>query len=136
MGATATFDYTAWATRYPEFSGVSSDLVALYFEEATLYLANDGSGPVATAAQQLLLLNMLTAHIAAINSGANGESPSGFVGPIQSASQGSVSVSVAVGAQPGSAAWYQATKYGAAYWRATAKYRTMQYRVPTQRVFL
>lgn len=137
MGAVATFDLAAWRARYPEFASTVSDaLAALYFAEATLYLANDGTGPVEDATQQLMLLNMLTAHVAQIGSGSSLQGANGLVGPIQSASQGSVSVSVAVGAQPGSAAWYMSSKYGAAFYRATARYRTMQYRPGTQRVFL
>lgn len=136
MGARATFDYQKWLARYPEFEGVDGDLAKAYFDEATIYLANDGSGPVQSADRQLMLLNMLTAHIAMMNRGANGQSPSGLVGPVQSASQGSVSVSVAVGPQPASAAWYMTTTYGAAFWRATASYRTARYVPGLQRQFL
>jgi hypothetical protein len=78
-----------------------------------------------------MLLNMLTAHIAMMNSGITASSvPNGgssqLVGRISDATQGSVSVSADMGtAGPagGSAPWYQQTKYGAAYWQATAGYR-------------
>lgn len=134
MGAVATFDYPTWAARYPEFSAVSSALAQAYFGEATLYLANDGTGPVQDAGQQLALLNMLTAHIAALNAGTNGQPASPLVGRIAHASEGSVSVSTEMPAMPGSAAWFMQTKYGLSYWQATAQYRTMRY-VPGRQPF-
>lgn len=130
-----TFDYATWVTRYPEFSEVSGELARMYFDEATLWLRNDGSGPVREPATQLRLLNMLTAHIAALNSGANGQTPSPFVGPITNASEGSVSVGANVLAAPGTSAWYVLTRYGAEFWAATAAYRRMHYRVPLPRAF-
>ena len=69
MGAVVAFDYGAWSTRYPEFGMVAPSLAAEYFAEAALYHANDGTGPVNDPARQSLLLNMLTAHIAQLNSG-------------------------------------------------------------------
>ena len=127
MGVVVAFDYNAWSVRYPEFGSISESLAAAYFAEAGLYLRNDGGGPVSDAATQSLLLNMLTAHIAALNYGVNGEPSSPLVGRIASATEGSVSVSVDTGALPGSAAWFQQTKYGLSYWQATAGYRTMRY---------
>ncbi len=127
MAALAIFDYPTFIARYPEFSSVTSTLAQAYFNEATLYLANDGSGPVTDPVQQLTLLNMLTAHIAALNSGVNGQTPSGIVGRISSASEGSVSVSSDMGGVPGTAAWFVQTKYGFNYWQATASFRTFRY---------
>lgn len=128
MGVTVTFDYDAWQKRYPEFRTVDPVLAQAYFDEATLYLRNDGTGPVATEAVQSLLLNMLTAHIAKLNATINGVTPSGLVGRIKDAHEGSVSVSVDTGILPGSAAWYAQTTYGFAFWQATRAYRTAQYR--------
>lgn len=121
------FDYQAWARRYPEFSSVTIPLATDYFAEAGLYLDNSTSGLVTDLTARSLLLNLLTAHIAALNSGTNGQAPSGLVGRITSATQGSVSVSVDAMDAPGSAAWYMQTTYGAAYWAATARYRGMRY---------
>jgi hypothetical protein len=135
MSAVASFDYSAWIARYPEFSTVDEPTATAYFTEATIYHANDGSGPVANASQQLLLLNMLTAHLAQIYSGANGQDPSPLVGRINTASEGTVSVGAELPGLPGSAAWYSTTKYGLAYWAATAPYRTMRYRPGPRRIF-
>ena len=131
MGAVATFDFAKWQASYPEFSGVTSGQAAAFFDQATIYLANDGSGPVSDAGKQLTLLNMLVAHIAALSVNADGtpKPPSSPVGRISSASEGSVSAQFDMGTTPGTAAWYQQTRYGAAFYAATAQYRTMRYRV-------
>ena len=133
MGAIATFNYSTFADTYPEFGAVDEQLITLYFQQAELFHANDGTGPVVRIESQTMLLNMVTAHIAQLMTpkpGAENEvgSPQ-LVGPIQSASEGSVSVSVANNFPPGSAQWWQQTKYGAMYWAAMAVYRTMHYRV-------
>lgn len=128
MGAIATFNPQMWRLRYPEFRDVSDDLANAYFAEATLYLRNDGTGPVESAEQQLILLNMLVSHIASLGAlNPDGSSASGLVGPITSASEGSVSVSSGLVVEAGTAGWYQQTSYGYAFWNATAAYRSMRY---------
>lgn len=135
MGAIATFNYQAWKARYPEFGTVSQDLATAYFAEATLYLRNDGTGPVQDAGQQLVLLNMLVAHIAKLNAlNDDGSSASGIVGPITAASEGSVSVSSGLVVEAGTAGWFQQTPYGNSFWAATAPYRAMRY-VPSRRAY-
>jgi len=123
MGAVASFDWTAFSARYPGFAYIGATLAGLYWNEATLYLANDGSGPVEDVARQGMFLNMMTAHIAMLNSGEQGQGASPLVGRISSASEGSVSVSVENQYPPGTVQWYQQTKYGAAFWAATSPYR-------------
>lgn len=133
----AAFNYATWAARYPELARFVDDALATaYFDEAGLYLANDATSVVpadaVTFKPRLLLLNMLTAHIAKLNlPEIHGGSP--LVGRIASASQGSVSVSADMGPPSGSAAWYLQTQYGASYWNATAKYRGMRYVPPCTR---
>ncbi len=127
MGVAVNFNYAQWSARYPEFCGVSAPLAQAYFDEASLYFRNDGTGPICNSAQQLLLLNMLTAHIAALNSGTNGQPASPLVGRVNSASEGSVSVGTDLDIPPGSAQWYAQTKYGFAFWQATAALRTFRY---------
>ncbi len=123
MGVIVAFDYNAWIARFPEFTAtVSAPLATEYFNDATMYLANDGSGPIQVAAVQSRLLNLLTAHIAAMN--AAGSSP--LVGRISSASEGSVSVGTEYSASE-AAAWFLQTKYGAQYWQATSSLRQMRY---------
>lgn len=131
----AVFSYPTFVARYPEFAGIDPSLAAAYFAEATLYLRNDGTGPVQDAGQQLVLLNMLVAHIAKLNAlNADGSSASGLVGPITSATEGSVSVGSGLVVEAGTAGWFQQTSYGYAFWNATAPYRSMRY-VPSRRAY-
>lgn len=138
MGFVASPDYAAWTARYPEFSGVGQPAYALYFAEAGLFCRNDGSGPVTTAAAQSALLQMMTAHIAALYSQSQGDPTPGAaknantpVGRISDATQGSVSVRIDWPSSADSSAmekWLSQTKYGAQYWAATLVYRQMRYR--------
>jgi hypothetical protein len=121
------FDPAAFIARYPEFASVSSTLLQAYFTEATIYMANTDDSRVQDVAQRGVLLNMLVAHIAAINAGVNGQPASPLVGRVNAASEGSVSVGTDMGAVPFTAAWFMQTKYGTSFWQATARYRTMQY---------
>ncbi len=129
MGAIATFDFAAWQRRYPEFGAVNEPQAQDFFTEATLYLRNDGTGPVRDPAQQLMLLNMLVAHIAALSTAnADGSASGGIVGRIASATEGSVSVTAAEMPAEGSlAAWFQMTPYGLSFWSATAPLRMARY---------
>lgn len=126
----AVFDYNLWSARYPELSAFVSQKTAIaYFFEAQLYLDNTARSPVRDVNTRVLLLGMLTAHIAALNAPLNGQPSSPLVGRISGATEGSVSVQTEY-QTPGSVAWYSQTKYGAQYIAATAQYRTMRYTVP------
>jgi hypothetical protein len=138
MGAIAIFDPAAWVARYPEFGSVTPAQAQGYFDEAVLYLRNDGSGPVRDdlVGVQLMLLNMLTAHIAELNRlTSNGHAVSQLVGRIDSASQGAVSVHAEMDVPAGSGQWFAQTKYGASFWAASAAYRAFRYRPGPRRVF-
>lgn len=130
MGIVA-FDYSAWATRYPELSAsVSQPLAQQYFNEAQLYCDNTACSPIrddSLGGQRSMLLNMVTAHIAALNAALNGQASSPLVGRISNAAEGSVSVQTQNDYPPGTVQWWQQTKYGASFWAATAQYRTMRY---------
>ena len=102
-----------------------------FFNEATLYQRNDGGGPIDDPTTALMLLNMLVAHIADLNSPKNADGS--LVGRIASAAEGSVNVSTEYAVAPGSEKWYAQTKYGAAWWQATTTYRTMRYKLPRYR---
>lgn len=121
------FNPTSFKLRYPEFNTVSDTVLQMYFDEATLYLNNTDRSLVQDVVIRSLLLNMIVAHISALNSGVNGQSPSGIVGRINSATEGSVSVGADYGLVTASQAWYLQTKYGAEYWAATTRYRRMRY---------
>ncbi|WP_147196030.1 DUF4054 domain-containing protein [Pantoea sp. CCBC3-3-1] len=125
--AIVAFDIAVFRTRYPEFDTVNDSLLNAYFSEATIYLNNTDASPVTDVNQRAVLLNMLVAHLAALNSGVGGQAASGLVGRVTSASEGSVSVSVDAGPSSASSWWYMQTPYGAQYWQITAPYRTMRY---------
>lgn len=121
-GAVATFVPADFKAKYPAFDTLSDAQLEEAFSLATIYLRNDGTGPVRTVLLQTSLLYMLTAHLAQVMYGIDGESPSGVVGRVNSASEGSVSI----GAEwPTTAnnAWFLQTPFGANFWQATAGYR-------------
>jgi hypothetical protein len=135
MGVIVSFDYATWTALYPEFtSTVNPSQAQQYFSVATTIHRNDGFGPVNDATQQLNLLNIVTAHIAALFAPpAPGQQASTVVGRVNSASQGSVSVQAAYSNNVSEQmAWFIQTKYGALYWAATQPFRTMRY-VPSRR---
>lgn len=125
--AIAVFDYTAWVTRYPEFGAVSAERAALFFAEAGLYLNNTDCSPVSDVSTRLMLLNMVTAHIAALSGALSADGKPGLVGRVSSATEGSVSVSTDLGGIPGSAAWFAQTAYGLNFWQATKYLRSASY---------
>ncbi|MCU5775119.1 DUF4054 domain-containing protein [Erwiniaceae bacterium BAC15a-03b] len=125
--AIVVFDVAAFRERYPEFDTVSNSLLNAYFVEATVYLNNTDTSPVTDIAVRAVYLNMLVAHLTALNSGVGGQKPTGLVGRVASASEGSVSVSLDAGPSGAASWWYMQTPYGAAYWQATLPYRTIRY---------
>ena len=144
MGAVAVFDYASWVLRFPEMVNVTQDAATLYFNEACIYWRNDGTGPVKTVSSQQIILNLLTAHIAWLNSprddngqpATGGEQPApATVGVITSATQGSVSVGLDVGqSAPGSEQWFKQSRYGYEYYTLILPYRLgPRYRPPRRR---
>lgn len=127
MGGVVVFDPVAFAARYPQFATVSAPVLQGFFDEATLFLNNSPSSLVSDVGQRSALLNLVTAHIGTLSGPGSSATQ---VGRVSSASEGSVSASLDMGALPGSAAWWIQTQFGATYWQATAKYRTMRYLPP------
>ncbi len=125
-----TFNYGQWALLYPSLARcVQPSLADAYFAQACLYLDNGECSIVSDVTQRAALFNLLVAHIAQLNHQAAGGN--NLVGPIQTAQEGSVSVTVKLRDMSAMEAWFNQTPYGAQYWAATAQFRTMQY-VPGQ----
>uniref|UniRef100_A0AAU6W2Z1 DUF4054 domain-containing protein n=4 Tax=unclassified bacterial viruses TaxID=12333 RepID=A0AAU6W2Z1_9VIRU len=124
----ATFDPVAFKVRYPEFASVSDELLAMYFEEAGLYLSNTDASPVQNVARRTMLLWMLTAHIAYLNGAGQPEGSVTPGGRVSSATEGSVSVGFDLFPATGTSAWFNFTPYGAAYYQATLSLRSFRYR--------
>lgn len=135
-----TFDYAVWLARFPELADAVDEATAqLYWDEAGLYWRNDGTGYGSELpdAQQRLLLNLVTAHIAGLNAAISGALPYNVVGRIGSASEGSVSVSAQLSLSPGNdlREWFAQTRWGFQFWAATAAYRLARYRAGPRRIF-
>lgn len=125
------FNYQTWVLRFPEFKGVPEALAQEYFDEAGLFYAN--CGWTGALPQARMLLNLLTAHIAALNAPLGGKPSSSVVGRVSSAHQGSVSVQTDAGdanASSPSQWWFMQTKYGAEFWQATIQFRSGRYVPP------
>lgn len=127
--AAVAFSYQVWAARYPELADrVAEPLAQAYFAEAGLYCKNDSCSVITDEPTRLLILNMITAHIAALNATLSDGTPmTPLVGRINSATQGSVTVQAQFDVPAGSAQWWAQTRYGASAWQAMAPYRTMRY---------
>lgn len=130
MDTPVVFDYSGWAARYPELAAFVIQATAqAYFNEAQLYCDNSPTSRIPNSApmyQRTTYLNMLTAHIAALNAPL-GTPSSPLVGRISNASQGSVNVTAQMDVPAGTAQWYAQTKYGIAFWTATTQFRSMLY---------
>lgn len=125
-GAVAVLVVSNFKDAYPAFAALSPAQIEEAFSLATIYLRNDGTGPVRTAGQQTSLLYMLTAHLAQVMYGTTGANASGVVGRINSASEGSVSIG-ADWPTTANNAWFLQTPFGASFWQATAAYRMGRY---------
>lgn len=133
MAAAVTFDYDAWIEAFPMFASgqpqyTTQAMAQGYFDRASLYWRNDGTSPTQSAAVQLQLMWLLTAHLAALYSNRPANMP---VGRLASAGEGSVNASYDYPSNP-SAAWFNQTQFGAEFWQATASWRTARYRARPQ----
>ena len=120
------FNPAAFKARYPEFAAVSDLALAACFDEAGLYLSNADNSPVRKLTRRATLLNMLTAHVAYIGGLLSADSMPRPVGRLSQAGEGSVSAAFE-NLTPGSAAWFQQSQYGAAFWQATTSLRGFRY---------
>jgi hypothetical protein len=121
------FDPVAFKVAFPSFATVADPALSTAFQLATLQLNNSCGSRVCDAPTRELLLNLLVAHIAALAYGENGNPPSGIVGRINRAQEGSVSVGTDFGTMVYGQAYYAQTQWGALYWQSTARFRTMAY---------
>lgn len=127
------FDAAAFVQRYPQFAAVPADTLGMLFDEATLIVNNTPNSVVRDVAQRRILLNLVVAHIATLSGVASpgGEGSNATqVGRVSSATEGSVSASLEMGATSNASAYWLQTQYGATYWQLTAKFRTMRYIPP------
>jgi hypothetical protein len=122
------FEAAVFKVQYPAFATIDNAVLQIDFDIATMFLNNSCCSVVKDANIRERLLYMVTAHIAALLQGENGKAPSGLVGRVDKASEGTVSVSAAyVNDMSMSEAYFAQTPYGAMFWTATAGYRAMHY---------
>lgn len=123
----AVFTYAAWVLRYPEFTSVNSGLAQLYWNEAQAYVDNTPCSIIQDVNQRTTFLNMVTAHICALNAVIGGVSSSPLVGRISNATEGSVTVATQLDVPQGTPQFWAQSKYGIAFWVASSSYRMMLY---------
>ena len=112
---------------FPMFATVADAALSMNFAWATLLLNNSCKSIVCDATLREQLLNFLTAHITALFNGVNGQPPSGAVGRVADATEGSVSASLDYGQITNDEAFFVQTQWGAFFWTATARWRTFRY---------
>lgn len=127
------FDPTEFKAAYPAFATVADGLLEGDFAVAEMFLNNSCCSVVRDANRRQLLLYMVTAHVAYLLQGENGKPPSGIVGRINQATEGSVSVGAAyVNDMSMTEAYFSQSPYGVMFWTATANYRSFHYVAPPQ----
>lgn len=119
----AVFDSSAFKLRYKEFSALTNELLQAYFDEACIYINNTDDSVIEDAALRLMILNMVTAHIAKLS-----DAP--LVGRTASVHTSAGGVNVSVQYEPGTRAWFIQTQYGASAWNAMAPYRAAFFVAP------
>lgn len=137
--AVAVFSYPDWTAMFPEMANVPEPAAAGFFAIAGLLLDNTDCSPVQDVTLRTSLLYYATAHVASLAghpvAAGGSAAPSGVVGRVSSATEGTVSVSTDYGAVSGQAAWWLQSAYGATFWQLAAAFRTMRYVAPPPRVF-
>jgi hypothetical protein len=126
--AVVIFDPAAFKLAYPAFAAVPDEQLQNYFNIATLYLSNKDCSIVQDIDRRTTLLWMLTAHVAYLNGAISPGGVAPPVGRVSSATEGSVSITLDFYSVPGSAAWFNQTPWGAAFWQATLSLRSFRYR--------
>lgn len=139
--AVAVFDYGQFSALFPELvaGGVTNIVASSLFEVAGFFLDNSDCSPVQDVAKRLVLLDYVVAHLASIGgypvAPGGTAAPSGIVGRVSSATEGSVSVSSDYGDVKESQAWWLQSQYGATFWQMTRWLRTGRYVAPRPRNF-
>ncbi|MDX4947161.1 DUF4054 domain-containing protein [Providencia manganoxydans] len=110
---------------YPQFNMLNDTQLQMLFVKACSLLNNTKCSYVKDLAEREMLLFLLMAHMAMIQSQIN--EGNSAVGRASSASEGSVSVSLDYGPTTNAEKWYTQTPYGAEYWQMTSKYRSFLY---------
>lgn len=133
--AVAVFDYAAWSAIFPGLvaGGVTEPVAQSLFTIAGYLFDNTDCSPVQDIPTRLTFLNYVVAHLASLSgyplaAGVTVPVPSGMIGYVTSATEGTVSVSSGWGASVSdSEAFWLQSQYGAIFWQMTRGLRTMRY---------
>ncbi|WHB31199.1 virion structural protein [Xanthomonas phage NEB7] len=130
--AVVVFDPAAFKAAFPEFATVPDARLNILFLSATGVIDNTDASVIADVARRSAILSLVVAHLLAQFGttvvGTGGANPSGVVGRLSSATEGSVSSSFEfnIPASAG-AAWWNQTQYGAMAWMLLAPFRSFRY---------
>jgi len=125
------FDAAEFVAAYPAFATLTNAQMGAAFAVATIFLNNSCCSIVEDVNVRQVLLYMLTAHVCALVYGENGNAPSGIVGRVNTAREGSVSVGAEYAADMSmSEAYFSQTPYGAMFWQVTTPFRMGGYITP------
>jgi Protein of unknown function (DUF4054) len=122
------FNYQLFAATFPiQAQSVTADVATMYFSMAGGYFNNTSGSACKDVVLRLNILNMITAHLLTLFMPIAGEPPSGLVGRISNASEGSVSVGTDMGNQPAAAAWWNQTQPGATAMALMRRFARVRY---------
>lgn len=134
------FSFTDFVAAYPQFASLGPTILGNYFAMAGDFVNNTDCSIVPDCPPQAGLrthvLYLLTAHLATIFGTVNGQAPSGLVGRVSDATQGSVSVGTDLNIASQGAQFFLQSPFGFAAWQALAPYRTALYIAAPKRNFL
>jgi hypothetical protein len=121
------WNQAAFETAFPSFAPASSPAYPQLWVEAGFIVNNSGSGLISDVTELTLCLNLLTAHLATLQlgpDGGNSGEPSGIVGRVTNAQQGTVSVAASMGnTVKYDDAFFLQTQYGARFLQVIARFR-------------
>lgn len=130
--AVVVWDSAQFKTAFPEFAAVPDARLEILFSLAEGLLDNTDASIVTNITQRTAMFYYIVAHMLTLFGtgivGTPGGGPSGVVGRLSSATEGTVSSSFEFNVPPSpSGAWWNQTQYGALYWMLMAPFRSFRY---------
>lgn len=130
--AVVVFDPAQFKAAFPEFASVPDARLTVLFTLATGIVDNTDASPVVDVTLRTSMFYYIVAHLLTLfgYTTSTGEvvPPIGVVGRVASASEGTVSTSLAYSVPANaSEAWWTQTQYGALYWMLSLPYRSFRY---------
>ncbi len=125
-----SLDYAVFIAQFIAFASLTQAQITAAYAEALATLSSqitNLTGDPAIDQINAIRMNYATAHLLAILYGENGNPPSGIVGRVDDATQGSVHVHADMGTMGQGAVWWNQTVYGARFWALTEPLRRLSY---------